>query len=121
MCIERRGCPFPAIHKTDVGGRDSNAPVNALLFAPADVTLPLPTAHPLLAKVHERVANEHLQRLDPMPSRFLRCSKIHRAGFSEKRPWRVLPTLRKCDLVRSAGEERRPLRNPWTGGIGAAD
>jgi AraC-like DNA-binding protein len=42
-----------------------NAPVNALLFAPADVTLPLPTAHPLLAEVHERVASEHLQRLDP--------------------------------------------------------
>ena len=42
----------------------SNAQVNALLFARADVTLPLPTAHPLLAKMHERVANEHLQRLD---------------------------------------------------------
>jgi AraC-like DNA-binding protein len=44
-----------------------NAPVNALLFARTDVTLPLPTAHPLLAKVHERVANEHLQRLDHAP------------------------------------------------------
>ena len=42
-----------------------NAPVNALLFARADVTLPLPTAHPLLAEMHERVASEHLQRLDP--------------------------------------------------------
>jgi AraC-like DNA-binding protein len=42
-----------------------NAPVNALLFAPTDVTVPLPTAHPLLAEVHERVASEHLQRLDP--------------------------------------------------------
>jgi len=42
-----------------------NAPVNALLFARADVTLPLPTAHAELAQMHERVASEHLQRLDP--------------------------------------------------------
>ena len=42
-----------------------NAPVNALLFARADITLPLPTAHPELAEVHERIASEHLQRLDP--------------------------------------------------------
>ena len=42
-----------------------NAPVNALLFARADITLPLPTAHPELAEAHERIASEHLQRLDP--------------------------------------------------------
>src|SRR6516225_388842 len=41
-----------------------NAPVNSLLFARADVISPLPTAHPLLAEVHERLASEHLQRLD---------------------------------------------------------
>src|SRR5215467_3134148 len=41
-----------------------NATVNALLFAGADVIAPLPTAHPLLAGVHERLATEHLQRLD---------------------------------------------------------
>jgi AraC-like DNA-binding protein len=41
-----------------------NAPVNALLFARADVLSPLPTAHPLLAEVHERLACEHLQRLE---------------------------------------------------------
>jgi len=41
-----------------------NAPVNALLFAPTDVTLPLPTANAELAGVHERIASEHLQRLD---------------------------------------------------------
>ena len=41
-----------------------NAPVNALLFAPTDVTLSLPTAHPELAELHERIASEHLQRLD---------------------------------------------------------
>jgi AraC-like DNA-binding protein len=42
-----------------------NAPANALLFARTDVTLPLPTAHTELAEVHERIACEHLQRLDP--------------------------------------------------------
>ena len=42
-----------------------NAPVNALLFAHTDVTLPLPTAHPELAELHERIASEHLLRLDP--------------------------------------------------------
>ncbi len=41
-----------------------NAPANALLFARADVMSPLPTAHPLLAEVHERLASEHLQRVD---------------------------------------------------------
>ena len=41
-----------------------NSSANALLFARADVISPLPTAHPLLAEVHERVAGEHLRRLD---------------------------------------------------------
>ena len=41
-----------------------NAAMNGLLFAGADVIAPLPTAHPLLAEVHERLASEHLQRLD---------------------------------------------------------
>src|SRR6516225_4921408 len=41
-----------------------NSSANALLFASADVISPLPTAHPLLADVHERVASEHLRRLD---------------------------------------------------------
>jgi AraC-like DNA-binding protein len=44
-----------------------DAPLNALLFARTDVTWPLPTAHPLLAAMHERVASEHLQRLDHAP------------------------------------------------------
>jgi AraC-like DNA-binding protein len=41
-----------------------DASANALLFASSDVMLPLPTAHPLLAEVHERLSSEHLQRLD---------------------------------------------------------
>src|SRR5262249_61392852 len=48
-----------------------NAAVNALLFAGADVIAPLPTAHPLLAEVHERLATEHLPRLDHAPT----CSR----------------------------------------------
>jgi AraC-like DNA-binding protein len=45
-----------------------NAPVNALLFARADVMLPLPTANSLLAEIHERVASERLRRLDHAPT-----------------------------------------------------
>ena len=41
-----------------------NSSANALLFARTDVISPLPTAHPLLAEVHERMAGEHLRRLD---------------------------------------------------------
>jgi AraC-like DNA-binding protein len=41
-----------------------NSLANALLFARADAISPLPTAHPLLAEVLERLAGEHLQRLD---------------------------------------------------------
>src|SRR5262249_4075934 len=41
-----------------------NAPVNALLFAPTDVTPSLPTANAQLVGVHERIASEHLQQLD---------------------------------------------------------
>jgi AraC-like DNA-binding protein len=37
---------------------------NALLFSRSDVIAPLPTAHPLLAEVHERLAGEQLRRLD---------------------------------------------------------
>src|SRR6516225_6806006 len=41
-----------------------NASANALLFARADAMSPLPTANAELAGVHERIASEHLQRLD---------------------------------------------------------
>lgn len=40
------------------------ASVNALLFSHADVARALPTAHPQLASVHARLANEYLARLD---------------------------------------------------------
>jgi hypothetical protein len=41
-----------------------NTSANALLFARTDAISPLPTAHPLLAEVHQRLASEHLRRLD---------------------------------------------------------
>jgi len=60
------------------------APVNALLFAGADVMNPLPTAHPLLARMHERLASEHLQRLDHAPiSRRARAAIIGRLPDGE--------------------------------------
>jgi AraC-like DNA-binding protein len=37
---------------------------NALLFSHSDVDLALPTAHPRLASVHERIADEYLARLN---------------------------------------------------------
>lgn len=40
------------------------APVNALVYSHADVTLPLPTSYPELADFHERIAGERLSRLD---------------------------------------------------------
>src|SRR5258706_6633714 len=33
------------------------------------------------------------------PSRFFRCCKIHFAGFSEKRPSRVLPTMTEMTVM----------------------
>ena len=46
-----------------------NAVANALLFSPSDVRLPLPTAHHVLAEIHERIAAEHLQQVDSSPTR----------------------------------------------------
>jgi AraC-like DNA-binding protein len=60
------------------------APVNALLFARTDVMASLPTAHPLLAQMHERLASEHLQRLDHAPtSRRARATIISRLPDGE--------------------------------------
>jgi AraC-like DNA-binding protein len=41
-----------------------DAPVNALLFSPADMTRPLPTSNRTLAELHERFAGEYLERFD---------------------------------------------------------
>jgi AraC-like DNA-binding protein len=71
-----------------------NAPANALLFARADVISPLPTAHPLLAKVHERLASERLQRLDHLQiSSRARAAIIRRLPEGEPRRTEVAAVL----------------------------
>jgi AraC-like DNA-binding protein len=71
-----------------------NAPVNSLLFARADVISPLPTAHPLLAEVHERIASERLQRLDHAQiSNRARAAIIRRLPDGEPRRMEVAAAL----------------------------
>ena len=41
-----------------------SAPRNALVFALADLTMPLPTSNPSLAELHERFAGEYLRHFD---------------------------------------------------------
>ncbi len=71
-----------------------NAPANALLFARSDVMSPLPTAHPLLAEVHERLASEHLQRVDQaQTSSRTRAAIIRRLPDGEPRRAEIARTL----------------------------
>jgi AraC-like DNA-binding protein len=71
-----------------------NAPTNALLFARADIVLPLPTAHPLLAEVHERLASEHLQRLDhAQTSSRVRVAIVRRLPEGEPRRTEIASAL----------------------------
>ena len=71
-----------------------NSLANALLFARADVISPLPTAHPLLAEVHERLAGEHLQRLDlAQVSSRARAAIIRRLPDGEPRRTEIANTL----------------------------
>lgn len=46
------------------------APHNSLLFARADLALPLPTANTMLAELHDRFAGEHIERLDTARTSF---------------------------------------------------
>jgi AraC-like DNA-binding protein len=41
-----------------------DAPRSSLLFATADMVLPLPTSNPVLAELHERFAGEYLRQFD---------------------------------------------------------
>ena len=45
-------------------GVSFNAPGASLMFAEADLSVPLPTSNPVLAELHERFAGEYLQRFD---------------------------------------------------------
>jgi AraC-like DNA-binding protein len=48
---------------------------NSLLFARADLALPLPTANPMLAELHDRFAGEHIERLDTARTSF-KCREL---------------------------------------------
>lgn len=75
-----------------------NAPVNAVLFARADVVPPLPTAHPLLAEVHERLAGEHLQRLDhAQTSSRARVEIVRRLPDGEPRRTEIASALKMSE------------------------
>ena len=55
----------PAPYRNAFGSRISfDAARSSLLFAHADVTLPLPTSNPVLAELHDRFAGEYLRRFD---------------------------------------------------------
>jgi AraC-like DNA-binding protein len=71
-----------------------DAPANALLFARADVLLSLPTAHPVLEKVHERLAGEYLQRREhPQTSSRARAAIIRRLPDGEPRRTEIASSL----------------------------
>jgi AraC-like DNA-binding protein len=71
-----------------------NSSANALLFARADVISPLPTAHPLLAEEHERIAGEHLRRLDlAQVSNRARAAIIRHLPDGEPRRAEIASTL----------------------------
>jgi AraC-like DNA-binding protein len=75
-----------------------NSLANALLFARADVISPLPTAHPLLAEVLERLAGEHLQRLDlAQVSGRVRAAIIRQLPDGEPRRQEIASTLEMSD------------------------
>jgi AraC-like DNA-binding protein len=75
-----------------------NSLANALLFARADVISPLPTAHPLLAEVLERLAGEHLQRLDlAQVDGRARAAIIRQLPDGEPRRQEIASTLEMSD------------------------
>jgi AraC-like DNA-binding protein len=77
-----------------------NAAANALLFARADALAPVPTAHPLLAEVHQRFATERLQRLDHLQtSSRARAAIIRRLPAGEPRRTEVAAVLEISERV----------------------
>src|SRR5215467_557119 len=84
-----------------------NASANALLFARADVISPLPTAHPVLAQVHERLASEHLHQVRPQTSSRARAAIIRRLPGGEPRRAEIADALEMSarTLHRRLGEE----------------
>ncbi len=78
------------------------APANALFFSNADVELPLPTAHAELANVHERIAGEHLARLDRSELR-ARVRSVIMDCLSDGKP-------RRATVARTLGMSERTLQ-----------
>jgi AraC-like DNA-binding protein len=65
-----------------------NAPQNALLLSRADAMLPLPTAHQLLAEVHEAIADEHVRQAG-LPPIGLRVRSLLIRSLPEGEPTRA--------------------------------
>jgi AraC-like DNA-binding protein len=85
-----------------------NASANALLFARSDVISPLPTAHPLLAQMHEGLASKYLQRLDQAQiSSRARAAIIRRLPDGEPRRTEIASALEMSErtLQRRLGAE----------------
>lgn len=78
------------------------ASANVLLFSHADVDLPLPTAQPRLASVHERVVGEYLARLDH-PNTRTRVRAAIPAHFADGEP-------RRAAVARALGMSERTLQ-----------
>lgn len=76
--------------------------VNALLFSHSDVDLPLPTAQPRLASVHERVVGEYISRLDH-PSTTARVRAAIPEFFADGEP-------RRAAVARGLGMSERTLQ-----------
>jgi AraC-like DNA-binding protein len=62
-------------------------PHNGLLFARADLMLPLPTANPVLADLHDRFAGEHVERLGAAQTT-LKCRELIIARLPDGEPRR---------------------------------
>ena len=64
------------------------APANAILLSASDVMLSLPTANQMLADIHERLAEKHIQQLHTSPTR-LRVHAVLTRCLSDGEPTRA--------------------------------
>jgi AraC-like DNA-binding protein len=78
------------------------ATTNCLLFSYADIDLTIPTAHPHLASVHERIADEYLARLSYLETS-ARARKIILKALPDGEP-------RRENVARALGLSERTLQ-----------
>jgi AraC-like DNA-binding protein len=86
---------------------DANS--NSLLFARADLALPLPTSNPVLAELHERYAGDYLRRFDHDRTSYrTREAIIRRLPDGEPRRDQIASELRMSErtLQRRLEEEK---------------